>query len=336
VEDYASTVEQKISTMTKNRSNRLKGANKFMEADWNTVDATNTRKFMSGFFIPSHLLDILNDNLKIPILKIGRELALDEKVRKITSFDDRVKNAKGLGTWTSLAGVRDIYGKSYVVDINTNESSLPKGEHFTGGENVMRCASFAKEKGFPGTILSFDTWYSGAESSSILESEGVTFAHSAHPQRFAGLVGLLKDSAAKPGEWAALHNPSKKLLFVKTNSTVHATGVKYVLGNCVQVHSGRVRNGEVVLSDVYKTIFPIIDYFNRQMSEEDRKGWPFRHGDSDVGAVNTHLFEYYFEIVIQNSKVLWGVSEKKKDIQHWSFLENVAIGLFKLGRRYVI
>jgi hypothetical protein len=72
------------------------------------------------------------------------------------------------------------------------------------------------------------------------------------------------------------------------------------------------------------------------MSEEDRKGWPFRHGDSDVGAVNTHLFEYYFEIVIQNSKVLWGVSEKKKDIQHWSFLENVAIGLFKLGRRYVI
>lgn len=91
-----------------------------------------------------------------------------------------------------------------------------------------------------------------------------------------------------------------------------------------------------MLSDVYKTIFPIIDYFNRQMSEEDRKGWPFRHGDSDVGAVNTHLFEYYFEIVVQNSKVLWSVSEQKKNVHHWSFLENLAIGLFKFAQKFKV
>ena len=84
------------------------------------------RRFISGFYIPRHLMEELNIELKEPVIQIGRELALDEKVRKITSFDDRVKNAKGLGTWTSLAGVRDIYGQSYVVDINTNEATAPR------------------------------------------------------------------------------------------------------------------------------------------------------------------------------------------------------------------
>lgn len=294
------------------------------------------RKFISGFYIPTDLVEDLNKNLKKPVLKIGRELSLDEKVRKITSFDSRVKNAKGLGTWTSLAGVRDIYGQSYIVDIHTNECVIAEGEHFTAGENVERCAAFAKDKGGSGTVSAFDSWYSGAESSAILDREKIFYAHSVHPQRFSGLVAMLKDAAPLPGQWAALYNHSKKLIFLKTNSTVNATGIKHVLGNCVLVSSGRVRIGEIVLSDAYKCFFPIIDYFNRQMTEEDRKGWPFRHGDSDIGAVNAHLFKYYFEIVIQNSKVLWGLSENKKAIQHWSFLENVAVGLFNLSKKFVV
>lgn len=276
-----------------------------------------TRLITLPLFTSEYYQDI-STNFQSVIDRLGERCAGDEKLFHFTGDSPNIRHVPtkpgAVGFWLYQLSVPLQNNHSYLLLTKLHENR----EKQTVASVVSTWVEVVQRLGYPGTLLTFDSYYMSNESRNILHASNVKYVGAFRSNIFADYTKVCLDYVKKKGQWVGFYNPTTHHSIIHYYHEDENLGRKYVMSNACTLEKVRSAGNSVPLFDLYGATFNVCDKYNQQLHNHT---WPLRKGGFQRGGEKGTQHNYIFSCILQNTFNLYS-EVMGEDYQEQNFRTN--------------